>query len=198
MKGNGKNGKVVEVREIVPSEDRRERFANEYLLDLNATNAYLRTYPDASTETAAANGSRLLGNAKVAARVAELQAERANRVQISQDDILRELLRIGLSDVRHFTVDDLGRLLLAEGAPEEAWRAVASVKHRITSGEDFTVREVEYRLWNKNNALELLGKHIGLFPNRMEHSGPGGGKIPHQFTFEIAKAGAQQLEGVSE
>lgn len=186
----------AEVREVVPTEDRHERFCQEYLVDLNATAAYMRTYPDATPDSARASAPRLLAN--VSGRIAQLQAERALRVQVEQDTILKELLILGLSDVRHFAVSETGTLELVEGAPESAWRSVASVKHRMTShgsGEnEFTVREIEYKLWNKNNALELLGKHIGLFPNKVEHSGPGGGKIPLQFTFEIAKAGAQQLE----
>lgn len=191
---NGKNGKAVEVRQIVPAEDRHERFCQEYLLDLNATAAYQRTYPDSSPAAAEVGGCRLLGNAKVANRIAELQAELLSRVQVSQDDILRELMILGYSDVRHYEVDEHGHLTLAEGAPDVAWRAVSSVKHRITSNGEYTTREIEYKLWNKNNALELLGRHKGTFPNRTEHTGPGGGKIPLEFTFEIAKAGAQQLE----
>src|SRR4051812_24277151 len=106
--GNGKNGghQNVEVREIVPAAERHERFCQEYLIDLNATAAYQRTYPDATSASCEASGSRMLGNVKIASRIAELQAERANRVQIQQDTILRELLLLGLSDVRHFTVND--------------------------------------------------------------------------------------------
>ena len=192
--GNGK-GKAVEVREIAPVAERHERFCQEYLIDLNATAAYLRTYPDSSEDAAAVGACRLLGNAKIVARVAELQAERASRVQVSQDDVLRELMRLGFSDVRHFTVNDLGHLELAEGAPEEAWRAVASVKHRIISNGDFTTREVELKLWNKNNALEALGRHIGMFPNKHEHGGIGGGPIPVEFTFNLGgPVGQRQLE----
>lgn len=196
--GNGKKHDKPEVKEITPAADRHERFCQEYLVDLNATAAYQRTYPDASAESASVNAVRLLGNAKVATRIAELQAERASRVQVRQDDILSELLLLATSDVRHFTVDDQGRLELTAGAPDSAWRSVSSVKHRMTThtngDSEFTVREIEYRLWNKNNALELLGRHIGLFPLKHEHAGPGGGRIPVEFTFEIAKAGAQRLE----
>jgi phage terminase small subunit len=195
-KRNGKNGsgngKAVEVREIVPPADRHERFCQEYLLDLNATAAYMRTYPDASSESARASAPRLLAN--LSNRIAELQAERANRVQVSQDAILREFMLIGFSDPRHFTVSELGHLELADGAPEEAWRAVSSVKHRITSNGDFTTREIEFRLWNKNNALELLGKHIGMFPNKVEHGGPGGGPIPVEFTFDLGGSVGQRRQ----
>lgn len=190
-KGKQADGQSVEVREIVPSVDRHERFCQEYLLDLNASAAYQRTYPDASLPSCEAAASRLLGNVKVQRRITELQAERANRFHVDQDNILRELVLLGFSDVQHFTVSDQGKLELAEGAPDHAWRSVASVKHRITSGEDFTVREVEYRLWNKNNALELLGKHIGLFPNKHEHTGKNG--TPISFTLNLGAAALARL-----
>lgn len=142
--------------------DRHERFCEEYLIDLNATAAYQRAYPDAKPASARSAGAALLANLDVADRVAELQAERAQRVQVKLDDVLLELMLLAFSDVRHFTVDDLGHLELREGAPESAWRSVSSVKHRMTShGDDFTVREVEYRLWNKNDALKQLRDHIG-------------------------------------
>jgi phage terminase small subunit len=159
---------------------KHERFAQEYLVDLNASAAYARAYPDAAPPTAEANGSRLLGNAKVQTRVAELQAERAERVHVSQDEVLRELLRLGLSDVTNFTIDEQGHPELKPGVPSEAWRAVASVEHEITSRGDFTIHKVKLRLWDKNKALGMLGQHLGLFPSKVEHSGPGGGPIPFE------------------
>ncbi|HYC32375.1 MAG TPA: terminase small subunit [Gemmatimonadales bacterium] len=144
---------------------RHERFCEEYLEDLNATAAYQRAYPGAKPAAARASAAQLLANPSVADRIAELQAERAARVQVRLDDILRELMLIAFSDVRFFTVDDHGNLELRAGAPDHAWRAVSSVKHRIiTRGSDddeFTVREIEYRLWNKPDALKLLKAHLG-------------------------------------
>jgi phage terminase small subunit len=158
--------------------DAQERFAQEYLLDLNATAAYQRAYPDASAKSCLTAGPRMLGNVRIAARVAELQAERAARVEVSADTVLRELLILAISDVRHFTVSDAGVLELVAGAPDAAWRSVASVKHRITTrGDDddpFTVREIEYRLWNKPDALKMLGQHLAMFTERREVTGRNG------------------------
>lgn len=141
--------------------DAHERFCEEYLVDLNATAAYQRTYPAAKPAAARAAAARLFADVNISDRVAELLEARAARVQVKLDDVLRELILLAFSDVRNFTVNDLGHLELLEGAPEAAWRAVSSVKHRITShGDDFTVREVEYRLWNKNDALKQLREHL--------------------------------------
>jgi phage terminase small subunit len=152
--------------------DRHERFCEEYLVDLNATAAYLRAYPGTGHASARRSASDLLTNPDVTDRIAELQDERAARVQVRLDDVLRELMLLAFSDVRHFEVDDLGHLNLRDGAPESAWRAVSSVKHRIISNGDFTTREIEYRLWNKNDALKQLRDHLG------EHAGQDEDVIP--------------------
>lgn len=140
--------------------DRHERFCEEFLVDCNATAAYQRAYPQSSEASARASSADLLANPSVSSRLAELQSERAQRVQLRLDDVVRELMLLGFSDVRNFETDDAGHLMLREGAPETAWRAVASVKHRTTSNGDFTVHEVEYRMWNKNDALKQLRDHL--------------------------------------
>ncbi|MGI9077039.1 MAG: terminase small subunit [Gemmatimonadaceae bacterium] len=149
-----------------PLTPKQARFAEEYLVDLNATKAAQRA--GFSGKTAYSAGQRLLKNVEVAKRIAELMAKRSERVEVKADEVLRELLIILRSDVRQFNVNELGQLTLEEGAPDNAWRAVSSVKHRITTregtdGESFTTREIEFRLWNKNDAIAQSMKHLGLY-----------------------------------
>ena len=62
---------------------KQQRFADEYLIDLNATQAAIRAgYSERSAEQ---QGNRLLGNDKVAAYIAEAQADRSERTDITQD-----------------------------------------------------------------------------------------------------------------
>lgn len=158
-----------------------EEFCQQYLVDLNATAAYQRAYPDVKPSSARAAGARLLANVSVIDRIAQLQQERMERLRVSQDDVIRELLLLAQSDVRHFTVDQAGELHLKEGAPEDAWRAVSSVKHRTTtrgSGDDeFTVREVEYKLWDKPGCLRMLGEHLAMFKQILRHANPDGSPL---------------------
>lgn len=70
---------------------RQARFVEQYLVDLNATQAAIRA--GYSAHTAEQQGSRLLGNADVAQAVRAAQSARSERVQISQDDVLRGLHR---------------------------------------------------------------------------------------------------------
>lgn len=67
-------------------------FADEYLIDLNATRAYKVAYPSVKKdETAAQAGSRMLRNVKVAAYIQERMEERQKRTEITQDRVLEEL-----------------------------------------------------------------------------------------------------------
>ncbi|HME23020.1 MAG TPA: terminase small subunit [Acetobacteraceae bacterium] len=74
-----------------PEDDpRQRRFVDEYLLDLNATQAAIRA--GYSARTAEQQGPpRLLGNAEIAAAIQTAQQARSARVQITQDDVLRGL-----------------------------------------------------------------------------------------------------------
>lgn len=143
--------------------DKQEQFCLEYLTDLNATQAAIRA--GYSENTANEQGSRMLAKVNVQKRIAELQAERAERLQIQQDDILRELASIAFASPAHYMdvvqVDGTSRILVKPTAEwtEQQKAAVTSIKN--------TPNGVEIRLSDKVKALELLGKHLGMF-NRKE------------------------------
>ena len=143
--------------------DKQEQFCLEYLTDLNATQAAIRA--GYSENTANEQGSRMLAKVNVQRRIAELQAERAERLQIQHDDILRELASIAFASPAHYMdvvqVDGTSRILVKPTAEwtEQQKAAVISIKN--------TPNGVEIRLSDKVKALELLGKHLGMF-NRKE------------------------------
>lgn len=145
--------------------NRQRRFVEEYLVDLNATQAAIRA--GYSEKTADVQGPRLLGNVRIAAAIADAQRARSTRTGITQDRVLRELELLSFSDVTHYVVDGKGDVALTAGAPEGAMRALSSIKRRITSygqGDDYRVTtEVEVKLWEKPAPLKLAGQHTGLF-----------------------------------
>lgn len=161
----GKPGRPAE-----PLTDRQQRFCEEYLVDLNATQAAIRT--GYSEKTARQQGERLLSNADIQAQIQKLQAERSNRTQITADRVLAELALIGFSNVNHYSADDAGRIVLLEGAPEEAVRAVSSVKITSrTSSRGETETKTEIKLWDKVSALDKIGRHLGMFKDKVELTG---------------------------
>lgn len=104
--------------------DRQVRFCEEYLIDLNATQAAIRA--GYSEKTANEQGARLLANVSVQEKIAELKAERAKRTEMTQDSVIQELAAVARAEVKGV-------------------RAVDKLK-----------------------ALELLGKHLGMFVERYE------------------------------
>lgn len=160
----------------------RERFCQEYLVDLNATQAATRA--GYSSKTAYSQGQRLLKNVEVAAQIQDLMMARATRVQFTIDQVLTELKILGLSDVRHYAIGDASHpVQLAPDAPAEAMRAIATIKRRVRweregDEEPVMVEDVEYRLWDKPAALRMAGQHLGMFKEIHEHTGKDGEPIP--------------------
>jgi phage terminase small subunit len=153
--------------------EREQRFIDEYLVDLNATQAAIRA--GYSAKSARSIGAENLTKPHIAPAIAAALEARAVRTGITQDRVLEELAALAFSDVTHYRVTDAGEVALAAEAPASAMRAVQSIKRRITtrhrSDHTETVREVEIRLWDKPGPLKLAGQHVGLFADRVEHSG---------------------------
>lgn len=167
---------------------KQERFVSEYLVDLNATQAAVRA--GYSAKTAKAIGAENLTKPAIQSAVTAAMAERSRRTEITQDAVLTELAILLRSDVRHFRVDEqTGALVLSDGAPDSAWRAVSSVKHRRTvsgHGKDReTTYEVEYRLWDKPAAVKMAGQHLAMFTDKQEITGAAGGPLAVAVTHEI-------------
>ena len=142
----------------------QERFVQEYLLDLNGTQAAIRAgYAEGSASVTA---SRLLANAKVAEAIAEHQQERAKRTAVTADRVVNELAKLAFVDLSK-AYDANGALLAPGEMPDEVKAALAGVDYAKT-GDRIA------RFAAKERALELLGKHLGLFRDKVEHSGPDG------------------------
>lgn len=74
--------------------DKQERFCQEYVNCLVVSRAYQKVYPNVSINVARANGSRLLANANVKARVKELQEEIRQNMQISAEFLIQKSLEV--------------------------------------------------------------------------------------------------------
>lgn len=149
---------------------RHQRFCMEFLVDENATQAYLRVYPNSSYDAAAVSAHDLLRNPKILRRIEELRAERNRRLGITIDRVLSVLARQAFYDPRSLFDAD-GRLKpLDELDPDDAF-AIAGFSTKATvTGEDHdgicTVTNV--KLPDKIRAAELLGRHLKLFTDKIE------------------------------
>ena len=137
-------------------------FCEEYLIDLNASQAAIRA--GYSTKNTSSIAAQLMSKTKVRNAIAREMAARSRRTGITQDRVLRELARVAFvnpSDVIDF---DTGTVKEDAGADDLA--AVSSCKVKTMSmGEDSAMVEREIKLNDKIKALDLLGKHLGLYPD---------------------------------
>lgn len=149
---------------------KQQSFVDEYLVDLNAKQAAVRA--GYSRKTAEVQGSRLLRNAQVRKAVNEGKKERSERTRTTADEILLELRKIALADIAE-AFDDEGRLRPLREIPAEVRKAISGVevsqefegsgRNRYHSGDLMKVK-----FWEKTKALELLGKHLRLFTDRVQ------------------------------
>ena len=140
---------------------RQSRFVQEYLIDLNATNAAIRAgYSLSSADTL---GPRLVRNSGVAAAIESAMVARVERTKVSQDSVITELASIAFSDMRMFAEWGPNGVVLKNSTDSGVESGcVAEVNHTVSSGGG----SLKIRLHDKVRALELLGKHLGLFGTR--------------------------------
>jgi phage terminase small subunit len=126
--------------------------------------------------------SRLSTNVNVQARIKEIAERSADLAEIDIARTLRELVRLGTSDVRKLFSEN-GSLIPISDLDDDTAAAVASVEviTKTLAPDADGNREVEYvhklKLWDKNSALDKIAKHLGMFVERIEHTGKGGGPI---------------------
>lgn len=148
--------------------EKQKRFIEEYLIDLNATQAAIRA--GYSPNSARDIGSENLTKPDIRARIDEALAERSKRTGINADRVLREIARIAF--VNAADVINFDSATIAEGASEDDTAAIASVKVKTIPTEDGEGVEREIRLCDKLKALELCGKHLGMFKDNPEANVP--------------------------
>lgn len=147
--------------------EKQKRFVEEYLVDLNATQAAIRA--GYSAKSAASIGEENLRKPDIAAAIEAGRSEQQERTQVTADRVLQELASIAFSDLRDVaTWDEDGVSLVASSdLSDEAARALREVTARVETFEGDqgtrTTRHLQVKQHDKMRALELLGKHVGLF-----------------------------------
>lgn len=151
---------------------KQRRFAAEYPKDLNATRAAVRA--GYSKKAAHVLGTRLLGNPKVAALIAQREEKALAKAEITVDGTLEQLRRVLHFDIAEI-YDDEGNLLPVKRWPEPARAAIAGVEteHHPERG----TRVAKVRIADRLRAIDLAMKHLGLLVERHEVTGANGGPI---------------------
>lgn len=142
---------------------RQQLFIDEYLIDLNATQAAIRA--GYSAKTADQQGSRMLANVKVQQAVAEAMAARSKRTGVNQDRVVLELAKLAFVKMTDL-VDSHGRI--RDDATDDDLACIESVKYKSSESDTWSSVEREVKISSKLKALELLGKHLGMWNDKLD------------------------------
>ena len=152
--------------------DKQKIFCDEYLIDFNATRAYKNAYPNCKKENSARKaGSRLLTNVDIQEYIEQKMKEREERTTITQDMVIKELSKVAFSDIRKLYTDK-GNLKFMKDLDDDIAGAISGIEtleeyegygeNREKIGDTKKVK-----LLDKTKALELLGKHLGMFKEKI-------------------------------
>ena len=161
---------------------KHERFAQELAKGLTIDAAYVK----AGYKSHRANAARLRAKEDVKARVAELMEIGARQAGVTVEMVVTELAKIGFGDIRRAVrwgdalavADADGNQRIVAGVAllpsDEVDDATAASIAEIAQTRD----GLRVKFHDKRAALVDLGKHLGMFVERRELSGPGGAPIP--------------------
>ena len=152
-------------------------FIKEYLVDLNGAQAAIRA--GYSAKTARITASQLLTKPNIQAAIQAEMDKRAEKTSITAERVLEEIARIAFLDIRK-AFDVNGNLLPIHEMPEDVARAMGGMDISSYTGQgEGAITEItkKIKLIDKKGALELLGKHLKLFTEKVEHTGKDGGAI---------------------
>lgn len=175
------------MRKLTP---KQARFVDEYLVDLNATQAAIRA--GYSKKTAGQIGERLLKKVEIQQALAERMKAREKRTEITQDMVLRELAKIAFGDQRRVMEWGPAGVKLRDSTQitDDEAAIVAEVSETITANGG----TLKLKTHDKVGALKLLGDHLGMFKQQVELTGKGGGPIEQvSMTGDEFRKIAQQI-----
>ena len=156
---------------------KQERFCEEYLIDLNATQAAIRA--GYSVESAGSIGSENLTKPEIRARIDTAMAERSKRTGINADRVLRELGRIAFLNPTKGI--DFQTAEVLSDASEDDLAVISGMKVKYVPHKDFDENgdpiieqaiEREVKLCDKLKALEMCGRHLRMFKDNPEANVP--------------------------
>lgn len=170
--------------------DKQQRFVTEYLVDLNATQAAIRA--GYSEKTARSIGHELLTKPDVEAAVAAGRAKLSEKTGITAERVLAEIEKVAFANPRAVMAWGPGGVILRDS--EELTEDEAAIISEVAETKD----GMRVKLHSKLDALGKLGQHLGLFKDRVEHSGTvehkvdlSANDIARRIAFTLARAGRE-------
>ena len=186
---------------------KQERFCQEYMIDLNAAQAAIRT--GFSAKTARSQGQRLLTNVDIQNRISELQQTIQERTEITQDMVIAEYAKIAFANTSD--VIEWGDTIMIEVEVDGEMTRVPFHGIKIKNSTDLppniqaAVKKVkqgkdglEVEMHDKKGALDSIARHLGMFKDRVDLSSEDGTMSPKsslttEQVKELIKSGSEKI-----
>lgn len=149
---------------------KQQVFVAEYLIDLNATQAAIRA--GYSKNRADAMGHENLRKPEISEAIQRAMKARESRTEITQDRVLQEYAKLAFLDPRKF-YDANGNLIpvnLLDADVAAALVGVDIVESRDQHGGPANITK-KIKFVDKKGALDSVARHLGMFKDKIEHSG---------------------------
>ena len=170
-------------------------FVKEYLVDLNATQAAIRA--GFSAKTAQEQSSRMLSNVIIQAAIQEEMNKRAEKVGITAERVLNEIAKMAFLDPRKLFDAD-GKPLHITALDDDTAASIAGLDVVTTGNQDVGYADVlKIKLADKAKNLELLGRHLKLFTDKVEQTGANGGAQEHNHNVTVTISRMAELKAKS-
>lgn len=178
---------------------KQQRFVEEYLIDLNATQAAIRA--GYSAKWAASNIDKILKNTGIQLAIADAQKKRSERTEITQDRVLTELAKIGFADIRKSVkwgpnlgiVETDDGMLMTNGVLLVDSESIDDDTAASISEISQTAQGIKIKLHDKRAALVDIGRHLGMFNDKLQLQGDRDKPIQVNATVESAKGWLSEI-----
>lgn len=180
--------------------EKQKRFCDEYLIDLNATQAAIRA--GYSPKGMNKRVTRMMANEGIMNYIQQHMKDREKRTEITQDKVLKELAAIAFSNGSKYAkivdkkvYDEEGKPIIDFETGEQLTYKTVEFKNTDDLKEEkkaiFSIHKgkdgIKVETYDKMKALELLGKHLGMFTNKVEVSGNVNNPFENLTTEELLK-----------
>ena len=184
---------------------KQEKFAQGLFSGLSQREAYKQAYDcqrmtDKSIDEEAC---RLAADLKVSSRINELEDELKYRNMATVERVLAEYAKIGFADIKDFVEFRTEKTVVGheDGEPIYDYKQIVETKpsdevdgaiiNEVSIGKDGTFR---FKLHDKKGALDMIGKYLGMFTEKIEHSGPNGSALEVTSVSTLTDDQLRQIE----
>lgn len=144
--------------------EKQKRFCEEYLIDLNATQAYQRAGYQTTPAGARTESSKLLAKPNIQSYVSKLRNRQQDRTNISADRVIQELAYVGLSRITDVVSINGGRAVVKDtkSLSEMTKAGIATISQKSIISEQGETHDIKITMHQKVPALKILADHMGL------------------------------------